>query len=240
MVTGRTLVECPAPSCGRRRDSPRVNPLFTNTILLIVAVVGIYPNAIAQTHTTIRHHKELVEDQPPEIAKAEDAIQKNDFSAAETLLKTAIEQDPNNYQAWFDLGFVLNRLDRADESVAAYRKSVAAKPDVFESNLNLGLMLVRTKNPEAEQFLRAATTLKPTAHVEEGQARAWLALARLLEEKKPDEALEAYHKASELTPKDPEPCLSAGLLNERQKKFSDAEVEYKQVLSLDPQSTEAA
>ena len=101
-------------------------------------------------------------------------------------------------------------------------------------------MLARGKSPEAEQFLRAATTLKPTDHVEEGQARAWLALAHLLETTKPDEALQAYRKASELTPKDPEPHLSAGLLHERQKEFSDAESEYKQVMALDAHSTEAA
>ena len=154
------------------------------------------------------------------------------------MLKKALDKAPDNYQAWFDLGFVLNRLARTDESIAAYRKSVAAKPDVFESNLNLGLMLVRANNPEAEQFLRAATTLKPTAHIEEGQARAWLALAHLLENKKPEEALQAYRKASELTPKDPEPHLSAGLLHERQKEFSDAEAEYKQALALDPHSTD--
>src|SRR5208283_4795632 len=76
------------------------------------------------------------------------------------------------------------------------------------------------------------------AHVEEGQARAWLALAHLLESKRPDDALQAYRKASELTPKDPEPHLSAGLLHERQKEFSDAEAEYKQVLALDPHSTD--
>src|SRR5208283_875505 len=140
---------------------------------------------------------------------------------------------------WFDLGFALNRLNRADESIAAYRKSVAANPDVFESNLNLGLMLVRANHPDAEQFLRAATTLKPTDRVEEGQARAWLALAHLLEEKKPEDAFQAYRKASDLTPKDPEPHLSSGLLHERLKEFSDAEVEYKQVMTLDPQSTEA-
>ena len=109
----------------------------------------------------------------PKSSQAEDAIAKNDFPSAETLLKKALATDPNNkeawsYQAWFDLGFVLNRLDRTDESIAAYRKSVAAKPDVFESNLNLGLMLARSKNLEAEPFLRAATTLKPTAHPDEG------------------------------------------------------------------------
>jgi Flp pilus assembly protein TadD len=196
--------------------------------------------AFAQTHTTVRHYKERIDEQPPEIAQAEEAIQKNDFAGAEPLLRKALEKDPNNFQAWFDLGFILNRLARADESIAAYRKSVAAKPDVFESNLNLGLMLARSKNPEAEQFLLAATTLKPTDHVEEAQASAWLALAHLVENQKPIDALQDYRKASELTPKDSEPHLSAGLLDERQKAFSDAENEYKQALALDPRSSEAA
>jgi Tfp pilus assembly protein PilF len=225
---------------------------FPIAILIVLLTAWL---AAAQTHTTVRHYKERIDDQPPEIAQAEDAIQKNDFTAAETLLKKAIDKDPNNYQAWFDLGFVLNRLNRSDESIAAYRKSVASKPDVFESNLNLGLMLVLANHPDAEQFLRAATTLKPAGlsqadQVEQGQARAWLALAHLLENKKPADAFEAYRKAAELTPKDPEPHLSAGLLHERQKEFSDAEAEYKQALAIaphstdphftDPQSTEAA
>jgi len=233
MVTTRIVVELRASSPGISRAI-----LF---LLIFVAAAGLAQN----THTTIRHYKERIDDTPPEIAQAEAAIQKNEFAGAETLLRKALEKAPNNdqawsYQAWFDLGFDLNRLGRSDESIAAYRKSVAAKPDVFESNLNLGLMLVRTNNPEAEQFLRAATTLKPTANPEEGQARAWLALARLLENKKPDDAFEAYHKASELTPKDPEPHLSAALLHERRKEFSDAEAEYKQVLTIDAKSTEAA
>jgi len=212
-----------------------MNRRFTHVILLIT----LTGSAFAQTHTTVRHRRELVEDQPAEIAQAEDAIQKNDFSGAETLLRKAIDKDPNNYQAWFDLGFVLNRLARPDESIAAYRKSVTAKPDVFESNLNLGLMLVRANNPEAEQFLRSATALKPTDHVEEGQARAWLALARLLENKNTEEALQAYRKASELTPKDPEPHLSAALLHERQKEFSDAESEYKKAMALNSHSDDS-
>jgi Flp pilus assembly protein TadD len=207
---------------------------------MLVLCGALSAPAFTQTHTTVRHYKERIDEQPPEIAQAEEAIQKNDFAGAEPLLRKALDKDPNNFQAWFDLGFILNRLARADESIAAYRKSVAAKPDVFESNLNLGLMLARSKNPEAEQFLLAATTLKPTDHVEEGQARAWLALAHLVEDQKPMDALQDYRKASELTPKDPAPHLSAGLLHERQKEFSDAEIEYKQALALDPRSSEAA
>ena len=209
--------------------------------ILLGASVGL---ALAQTHTTIRHYREMVVDQPAEIAQAEDAIQKNEFATAQALLNKALERDPNNkepwsYQAWFDMGFVLNRLGRADDSIAAYRKSVAAKPEVFESNLNLGLMLARSNNPEAESYLRAATTLKPTDHLEEGQARAWLSLGHFLENRKPDEALAAYQKAAALTPKDPEPHISAGLIEEQQKNFPAAEAEYKQVLALDPHATEA-
>jgi Flp pilus assembly protein TadD len=224
-----------------RAPSPGASGLLTKrplaNAILLVALTAV---AVAQTHTTIRHYKERIDDTPPEIAQAEDAIQKNDFTGAETLLKKAIDKDPKNYQAWFDLGFVLNRLGRVEDSIHAYRQSVAAKPEVFETNLNLGLMLVRFNSPEAERYLRAATTLKPTAQPEEGQARAWLALAHLEENNKPEDAFAAYRKASELTPKDPEPHLSAGLLHERQKEFSDAEAEYKQVLTLDAHSTEAA
>ena len=211
----------------------------TSTILLLLASTC----ALAQTRTTVHRGKQTIndvtDDQPTEISRAEEAIQKNDFAAAEPLLKKALQRDPKNYQAWFDLGFVYNRIGRRDDSIHAYRQSVAARPDVFESNLNLGLMLARSNSPEAESFLRAAAKLKPTAHVEEGQARAWLSLGHLLENTKPDEALDAYQKAAALTPKDPEPHLSAGLLRERRKDFSGAESEYKQVVVLDPRSNEA-
>jgi tetratricopeptide (TPR) repeat protein len=193
----------------------------------------------AQTHTTVRHRREAIEEQPAEIAQAEEAIQKSDFASAQSLLKKALDKDPKSYLAWFDLGFVENKLGHTDESVHAYRQSVAAKPEVFESNLNLGLMLARSNNPEAERFLRAATQLKPADHVEQGQSRAWLSLGHMLENHKPEEALQAYEKAAALTPKDPEPHISAGLLCERLKDFPKAEAEYKQVLTLDPQSNEA-
>src|ERR1700724_3056262 len=127
MVTGRILVESRAPSLGA--SGPRMKRPHANAILLIALTVV----AVAHTHTPARHYKERIDDTPPEIAQAEDAIQKNDFTAAETLLKKAIDKDPKNYQAWFDLGFVLNRLGRVRHSIHAYSQSVAAKAEVFET-----------------------------------------------------------------------------------------------------------
>jgi tetratricopeptide (TPR) repeat protein len=198
-------------------------------------------SAQVSSSKTVRHHRVAVEDpsQPAELTQAESAIEKKDYAAAEPLLKKVVNALPANYQAWFDLGFVYNALGRTDDSIAAYRKSVTAKPDIFESNLNLGLMLAKTRQPEAEEFLRAATRLKPQSQVDEGHARAWLALARLQQESNPAQALEAYRQAAALQPKDPEPRLSAGRLLESENKFADAEEQYKQALTLDPSSQDA-
>ena len=208
---------------------------------LLTASLVCGERSLAQmTGTTVRHHKEAVDD-PTQAAlsQAEAAIEKKDFATAETSLKKIVAQAPNNYQAWFDLGFVYNALGRREDSIGAYRKSVAAKPDVFESNLNLGLMLARSGQPDAAQYLRAATKLTPTDHVEEGRERAWLSLAHVLEASKPQEALQAYRQAALVQPKDPEPHIAAGLLLERAADLSGAEKEYQQVAALDPQSVEA-
>ena len=192
------------------------------------------------TGKTVRHHKEaLIDQSSPELAQAESAIEKKDYTSAEPLLKKVVERTPSDYQAWFDLGFVYNALGRSEDSIAAYRKSVAANPDIFESNLNLGLMLAKARQPDAERFLRAAIKLTPVSHVEEGRERAWLSLGHVLEANRPQEALEAYCEAAALKPKDPEPHISAGLLRERQSDLAGAEKEYQQVLTLEPQSVEA-
>ena len=206
--------------------------------LFLACVVAV---AAAQTPKKPRHTKVAVEDPTAAaLAQTEDAIAKKDYATAEASLTRLTQQSPSNFQAWFDLGFVLNALGKTDDSIAAYRKSVTAKPDVFESNLNLGLMLVRAGQPDAEQYLRAATKLKPTDKIDEGRARAWVSLGHVLEESRPEEALEAFRQGAALQPKDPEPHISAALLLERQKDYAGAEKEYQAVLTLEPQSSEAA
>src|ERR1700722_13861071 len=191
----------------------------------------------ASSSETIRHTRIAEEDAgAAQMARAEDLIQKKNYSAAEPLLRQALESDPANYVAWFDLAFAENGLGNTEDSIAAYRKSVKAKPDVFDGIQYLGSRLAKPGQPDAEQFLRSATQLKPTDHVAEGQGRAWISLGQVLEKSRPDDAVAAYRKASELRPNDPEPRLEAGLLLEKQGKFADAEQEYKQALALDPSS----
>jgi Tfp pilus assembly protein PilF len=218
-------------------QSPAVPPATQSQSPPSSSTQTIHEKTGPNSSRTIRHTRIREENAPPpELTRAEEFIEKQDYAAAEPLLRKVVEHDPNNYVAWFDLGFVENALGKTADSIAAYRKSVDARPDVFESNLNLGLQLAKTGEPDSEKFLRAATQLKPTSHVDEGHARAWLSLAHVLEASKPEESLAAYRQAAAFQPKDSEPHLSAGHLLEQENKFADAEQEYKQALALDPAS----
>jgi Flp pilus assembly protein TadD len=174
------------------------------------------------------------------LTRAEAAIDKKDYATAEEVLQQSVKANPENFRAWYDLGFVYSATDRQHDAAEAYRKSVNAKPDVFESNLNLGLVLAQSGDPSAEKYLRAATTLKPASNVNQNLGRAWLALGTLLRKSDPKKALEAYEKVAQLRPNDPEPHLSAAIIADEAKDFATAEKEYQTAARLDPKSVEAA
>ena len=198
-----------------------------------------------ESKPTIRHHRveETVPDDTssPEVEQAEAAMQKNDFAAAESLLLKAVAAKPGDYRAWFDLGDVYNAANRLPEATEAYRKAVAAQADIFESNVNLGILLARQgKNEEAAKFLKAATQLKPGgANPEQSMAHAWLALGRVEESASPQEALDAYAQATKFNPKDPAPPLAAATLLEKQGQLDEAAREYQTALRLDTKSQPA-
>ena len=212
-------------------------------LLIVAFATAAWPvHGDQQSKPTVRHHRveELADDSSsPEIDQAEAAMEKQDYIAAETMLLKALESNPNAYRAWFDLGYIYTATKHLPEALVAYRKSVEAKSDVFESNLNLGILLARQgQDAEAVKYLKAATQLKPTANIEEGHARAWLSLGLLEQADDPQHALADYAEAARLTPKDPEPRLSAGLLLEKQGKLDEAAREYRAAAMLDPKSTE--
>src|SRR5581483_5687983 len=220
----------------------RARMATTNRIALLLLAFSLSGPGFAQSSgKTVRHHTIATQEsaQSADLARAESLLAKKGLPAAEALLQKVTAAEPSNYVAWFDLGFAQNGLGKTADSIASYKKSVELKPDVFESNLNLGLTLAKAGMPDAEKYLQAATTLKPTARVEEGQARAFVSLGHVLEKTDPERALEAFRNAARLQPSDPEPHLSAGQLLESQNRFADAEQEYKQVLAIQPDSSDA-
>lgn len=216
--------------------------LLLATAAVLVAFGLIYPRPICgQTSgKTVRHHR--VQEGDPDSAKlteAENDLAKQDYAHAEPILKDIVGVHPANYAAWYDLGFLYHAQGRREDSIAAYRKSVDAKPSVFESNLNLGLALADSGDPEAEGYLRAATKLQPVSNPDQGREQAWMALGTYLQPQKPEQALEAFHQAASSDATNPEPHLVAGSMLEKTHP-AEAEKEYRQALAIDPNSSDAA
>src|SRR5438128_2791656 len=209
-------------------------------LLIALAIIALRATGSAQDHVTVRHHRVQEDPEAALLSDAETSLEKGDYAGAEPQLKKYLEAHPDNYLAWYDLGYAYHGLHRRDDSIAAYRKSVAIKPDLFESNLNLGLTLADAGDAEAAvRYLSVATTLKPASDPVQGHKRAWMALAHLLEAGKPDEAVSAFQQAAALDAKDPEPHLDAGSLLEKQKRSAEAEKEYQQALAIAPNSADA-
>jgi tetratricopeptide (TPR) repeat protein len=222
------------------RDKTTALPHFLIFFIAFVWISGISSAAGQESGKTVRHRR--VEEQDPTAAiltEAENDIGKNDFANAEPLLKKYLETYPESYVAWYDLGFLYHALGKNPDSIAAYQKSIAAKPDLFEPNLNLGLVLADAGDPRAEQYLRAATKLKPNSNSSQAPEHAWMALGHVLERTHPDDAVAAFQQAAAVAPTDAEPHLAAGSLLEQHKKTDDAEKEYQQAAKLAPESSDA-
>ncbi|HWC17696.1 MAG TPA: tetratricopeptide repeat protein, partial [Terriglobales bacterium] len=123
-------------------------------------------------------------------------------------------------------------LNERDDAVAAYRKSLEINSKVFESNLNLGLLLATTgQNDEALKCLKAATALQPASHPEKSKERAWLALGQLQTSHDPAAAEQAFTEAARLQPSDPQPHLLLAALYETTGRLDQAKDQYQKGLS---------
>lgn len=190
---------------------------------------------------TARKHRVPVQDRSAgEIAQAEAAIEKKDYAAAENQLKKTTAAHPLNYRAWYDLGYLYTLTNRPVDAIRAYRSSVEAKPDVFESNLNLGLALAAEGDAEAAKYLQAATGLKPETHAADSLYHAWLALGRVQAKSKPEAAMEAFQQAAKLKPGDAEPHFYAGTLLEKRKNYAGAAGELEKAAAIAPRDAEIA
>jgi tetratricopeptide (TPR) repeat protein len=213
-------------------------------IIACTLVLALCGSAAAQsnastTQNSSRRSKSHSGGSEAEFRKAVEAAQAKDFATAEPLLQKAAEQDPKNYQAWFYLGYVYNETNRRDDAIAAYQKAVELQPSVFESNLNLAVLLAQQGASEAGRYLHKAAKLNPTPEQQETLARAWMLLANKLKTSDPAGAIDAYQTLAELRPKDATSLLDLGQFLESRRDLPGAEKAYKDALARDPNSPDA-
>ncbi|MGI8960812.1 MAG: tetratricopeptide repeat protein [Bryobacteraceae bacterium] len=158
------------------------------------------------------------------------ALDQHDYQRAEHIFTKLTAADPRDYSALFNLALAETALNESDRAAEHYRQTLALKPNLYEAELNLGILYLRERRPaDAEPLLRNAAKQKPN------QARPlrYLGDSLLGREDFPG-AAEAYRQALVIDPKLAAGHLGLGQSLARQGKLDEALLHYRQAVELDP------
>ena len=90
------------------------------------------------------------------------ALDHQQFAQAEQIFTKLTEQDANDYTAFFNLALAESGLQKRDAAVTHYRKVLELKPNLFEAELNLGILYLRNRqSADALPLLEDAVKQKP-------------------------------------------------------------------------------
>jgi tetratricopeptide (TPR) repeat protein len=195
---------------------------------------------------------------PDPMAEGTKALEAQQYDAAVTAFKQAVEKDPKDYVAHFHLALAYSLLKNDSDAALEYRKTLELKPRLYEADLNLGIVLVRNKQfseavaPLAEaagqkpgefrpkyylgeallgsgDFEKAAASFENAAGIDGKSAAAQLGWAKaLVGEKNLSGAAPHFQKAAELDPKYRDALLELAAEYEKAGMPNDAVAIYKQ------------
>ncbi|HYW42837.1 MAG TPA: tetratricopeptide repeat protein [Bryobacteraceae bacterium] len=162
------------------------------------------------------------------------ALEEGRYEAAVQAFVKAIEADPKDYTAHFNLALAYGFLHKDAEGIAEYRKTLDLKPGLYEAQLNGGILLMRRKDAaEALPLFAAAAEQKP----KEFRPRYYLAEAQL-QTGASDKAEESYRMALELDANSANAELGLAHALARESKLADADPHFRRAAQLDPKLRE--
>ena len=158
------------------------------------------------------------------------AAQRGDFTQAETLLRRALELQPDYIDAHNNLGNLLQLTMRLSEAETCYRRVLELQPGYANAYYNLGNLLQQVNRlSEAESCYRDALKLKPD------YAEANNNLGNVLQQTgRPFEAEASYRIALQMKPDYVEAHNNLGNMFEKASRLSEAEASYRLALEFQP------
>jgi tetratricopeptide (TPR) repeat protein len=149
--------------------------------------------------------------------------------AVESFLK-AVEAEPQDYSARFNLALAYSLQGKDAEAIAQYKKTLELKPGLYQADLNLGISLLRAREAaEAVPYLSAAVAQKSN----EFRPNYYLASA-LYASGDFVKAEQAYTSALALDPKSPDAELGLAHALAKLNRVIDAAPHFKKAAELNP------
>ena len=163
-------------------------------------------------------------------AEGLEALEKGNYEAATQAFTKAVQTDPNDYSAHFNLALAYGFLAKDAAAIGEYRKVLELKPGLYQAQLNAGILLLRQKKPaEAEPLLESAVTQKPSEY----RPHYYLAEAQLASGAVA-KAQESYQAAIAIDAKQPGAQLGLARALAQQGKSAEAAPYFRQAAQLDP------
>lgn len=141
----------------------------------------------------------------------------------------AVAQDATEVEKRFDLAVQLSIDGKDAEAIPEYRRVLELMPDLYEAHINLGQVLLRSKNAaEALPHLRRAHEQKP------GEFRpAYYTAEAMFDLAQFAEAIPVYGEAAAIDPKSATAELGWGRSLARLDKRAEAAAHYRKAVALD-------
>lgn len=157
------------------------------------------------------------------------ALEGQKYEEAAKLFAAAVAKDKDDISAQFHLGLSLSLLNRDAEAIEAYKKVLAAKPGLFEAQLNLGVLHLRQKQfGEASALLDDARKQKPAEYRPNYYlGEALLGLGKL------EEAEAPLRAALAIDAKRPEAMLGLGRALARQGRVKESATWFESAVQAD-------
>jgi tetratricopeptide (TPR) repeat protein len=164
------------------------------------------------------------------LSGAQEAIEREDYDTATTILESFLFAHPGHAGALFNLAYVYSLQDRAREAMEVYRQTLEVEPELLPARMNLALLLL-----ENEESKEAAAEFKRILEIDPDNLAAHNYRAAILEQSdRPEEALEHYRRVAELDPQAVEPRQAALRLLLSLQDRATAEELLEELLRLSP------
>jgi Tfp pilus assembly protein PilF len=152
----------------------------------------------------------------------------NRVDDAKSWLSKALQSNPQNYRAWYQLGLLAAGSDPA-AAQSAYRRAVAIQPNFPPGQRELGMLLFQQKNyAAAAPHLEKAITLG----LEDAHLRNFLGIC-YDRTKRTSKAVREYQRALALDPKLAEAHLNLAYAYQLLRRVKAAQEEYKTACQLE-------
>ena len=166
-----------------------------------------------------------------------DYVLLNSYADADKWMTIALQTDPGNSEAWYDLGRIKYTENRFAEAVAAFERSLALAPGSVKAVNNLGLAQEGLgRAAEARSSYEHAIAMQ--SHLPHPSEQPLLNLAILLvNQGDAQRALPLLTEAREIAPADRKIEEQMGRALERLGRLPEAEAALRQAVALSPNTS---